>query len=125
MRKIKFRFYSEVHNEMISWDKINKNHLHHYLSGKIDNVKSMQFTGLKDKNQKEIYEGDIIKGVGVTSYNKSVIRRVAFDDASARFGLSDVNRNITFEPLKWISFPLEIIGNIYENPELLESSGEK
>ena len=81
-----------------------------------------QFTGLHDKNGKEIYEGDIIKGVGVTSYNKPLIRRVAFDDASARFGLSDVNGNITFEPLKWISFPLEIIGNIYENPELISKT---
>ena len=91
-------------------------------SDKLDDIILIMQSPFTDKNGEEIYEGDIIKGVGVTSYNKPVIRRVAFDDASARFGLSDVNGNITFEPLKWISFPLEIIGNIYENPELISKT---
>ena len=91
-------------------------------SDKLDDIILLEQTPYTDKNGEEIYEGDIIKGVGVTSYNKPLIRRVAFDDASARFGLYDVNGNITFEPLKWISFPLEIIGNIYENPELISKT---
>ena len=128
MRTIKFRAFDD--GKMIYENNIlhlnNEDNLVLRLAKFWCNIRNdshvMQFTGLHDKNGKEIYEGDIVKGAGVTSYNKPVIRRVAFDDASARFGLSDVNGNITFEPLKWISFPLEIIGNIYENSELISKT---
>lgn len=105
MRKIKFRFYSEVHNKIIPWSEINKNHLHHYLSGKIDNVKSMQFTGLVDKNKKEIYEGDIIRGE---------TRKFEVIFYAGMF-TTDVGQYL-------LNGEYEIIGNIYENPELLDVS---
>lgn len=69
----------------------------------------MQFTGLKDKNDTEIYEGDILRwhymeeGVGVVKYS---------------------DRYASFEPFNQLRFDavadtFEVIGNIYENPELL------
>ncbi len=65
-----------------------------------------QFTGLKDKNGKEIYEGDLI--TYYRSGNK-VHRRVEWDNVTCGYPM------LTYNP-----FDIEIIGNIYENPELLK-----
>ena len=86
-----------------------------------DDVKLMQSTGLKDKNDKEIYEGDIIKD------SEDFIAQVVYDKEYAGFGLNyqpfDLTEglSVTFEELKnEYRNTFEIIGNIYENPELLE-----
>ena len=67
----------------------------------------MQYTGLKDKNGEEIYEGDILRYqelVGVVEYRHSgFIQRIAVND--------------TFEAV-WAA--CEVIGNIHENPELIK-----
>lgn len=70
-------------------------------------VEIMQFTGVYDKKKREIYEGDIFKSSTV-DYNESVI----FKDGCF---VSDCNEHEfrTYEDI-------EIIGNIYTNPELLE-----
>lgn len=74
-----------------------------------------QFTGLKDKNGKEIYEGDIIKGVW--GKNNIVIFKVIWDKRGCFDG-----EDAEGEPQVFDDFDgnLEVIGNIYENPELLK-----
>lgn len=79
----------------------------------------MQSTGLKDKNGVEIFEGDIVKIIGdVLGDDMSVIR---FTEGG--FYLDYKNLDTEFELLYSIDLPIEIIGNIYENPELLEVEG--
>lgn len=71
-----------------------------------------QFTGLKDKNNKEIYEGDICKGEYCASNAGIYKNLIKWDIQSACFEFAN-------SPL-WTWEYLEVIGNIYENPELLK-----
>lgn len=84
----------------------------------------MQFTGLKDKNGKEIYEGDVI------GEDKEVFGVIIWDKENARFGVKFRDRidksrmPITewFDTWKWRNWG--VIGNIYENPKLLKTNLE-
>lgn len=87
-----------------------------------DDIHLMQSTGLKDKNGKEIFEGDIIR------YNIDVvdIKRhptlgfyTVLDGREGFFG-DGMSIDDFEEDAKEFSKTAEIIGNIYENPELLE-----
>lgn len=77
----------------------------------------MQSTGLKDKNGKEIFEGDIIDYNG----RKAVVK---WHGSYASFIYMFVDelrsRNQEWDPLYLAYMKCEIIGNIYENPELVE-----
>jgi len=74
----------------------------------------MQFTGLKDKKGKEIYEGDIVKG-GDCSGNFEVVFGEYYSECYSRHFGWKINTEWT-EEFNWEK--LEVIGNIYENPEL-------
>ena len=69
----------------------------------------MQYTGLKDKNGKKIYEGDISQDGGVVIWNN--------DDASFCWHYEGIETQPFGEESEWC----EIRGNIFENPELLHS----
>ena len=78
-----------------------------------------QYTGLTDKNGRKIFEGDIIKGK-VHEINGYRVRRGVVEYHGVGFIMN-------LEPNSWydqknIPFDCEIIGNIYDNPELLEGS---
>lgn len=135
MREIKFRAWSFIDNIMyeicrltynlqtdtnldiskcIFVKLIGKPNIEYNIIANPPEVILMQFTGLKDKNGKEIYEGDVLKfyngRIGkITWDNEWCVNKYVLEDNS--FG---------YLPEFQFYKPYEVIGNIYENPELLK-----
>lgn len=85
----------------------------------IAGFKVMQFTGLTDKNGKEIYEGDVVSveyGRGKVIFHAGCFMIEWIDDPEANMELLSM-RNAKFGHARE---DLELLGNIYENPELLK-----
>ena len=80
---------------------------------RVDKETIGQYTGLKDKNGKEIYEGDIV--YIAAEDERGIIR---WDNETARYVV--IYDNIITDFDNWYGEDLEVIGNIYDNPELLE-----
>jgi uncharacterized phage protein (TIGR01671 family) len=133
MREIKFRAWSKRDNCWCGAFSVHKSGLFTEMTGarmengtcvayadwvdlsKQDEIVLMQYTGLKDKNGKEIYEGDIVTGRnGETKPMKVVWGYHAWGlqySKTAAPGFYDWNIN-----------EVEIIGNIYQNPKLLDNN---
>lgn len=78
----------------------------------------MQFTGLLDRNGKEIYEGDIVEWKYLKTWHKNEVRWVGGGFVVTTSGFKD-DLNEPQDLLLVSILSCEIIGNIYENPELL------
>ena len=83
-----------------------------------EDLEIMQYTGLKDKNGKEIYEGDVINCLDTDTKFGKRYKKMKVDFYNGEFGIGDNWGHLGLKHLTEI----EIIGNIYENQELLSSN---
>jgi uncharacterized phage protein (TIGR01671 family) len=115
-REIKFRAWDDINKEMVY--ETEPKSFFGYVLFSHDILKRfeivMQFTGLHDENGKEIYEGDIIGHKEKDNEDNIYICEFSIEDAAFLFCSpfdGEVLENIFL-------YDLEIIGNIYENPNL-------
>lgn len=111
MRVIKFRAWSSATEKISDWDFIHSvGNLHKLIT--LKHIEVMQFTGLTDKNGKEIYEGDIIstpKGICQVTFELGCFYAITV----SRYRLGG-----------WVADCIEVIGNIHEHPELIAGRHE-
>lgn len=134
MRQIKFRFWDTQLFKMIDGDMMFINDysdggtasLQTTMDGLNDRYETMQFTGLKDENGQEIYEGDIISSKPYLQQSQErIIAQVVFREDLARWDAEGIGEwegetDHLYEANK-SPHDTKVIGNIYENPELLNS----
>lgn len=127
MREIKFRAWMVEDQMMMSWDDINGSD----IAGSIMfmdmvqdelNYKMMQYTGLKDSDEVELYENDIVMDFRTGEYHQ-----VIWDTSGGGFLFSNTNEEKSklgaidyyeFEELTG-SLGFRVVGNVYEQPSLL------
>ena len=127
MREIKFRAWVKEKKaifEVILIDYVTKKvtyllervgHLLSIRDAKFNDVELMQYTGIKDKDNKEIYEGDILfESFGERYY------KVVFENGSFKAEFNGDFDEYSFDLIDVVAQGCEIVGNIYENSELIK-----
>lgn len=113
MREIKFRAWDKEQKRFFYWSVTSgsaQGGIYTKVVWELDEKLTQQFTGLKDKNGKEIYEGDIVK-THTSVYKNDIFIMEDIRDIYA-------TNSESFEATAPYG-EAEVIGNIYENPELM------
>ena len=124
MREIKFRAWhkeKKIIGKVLGIDILHKEiyfsneNINCYECTEFKDIELMQYTGLKDKNNKEIYEGDIL-----SDGNNKKPYKVIFENGSFRAEFEGDFEEYSFDLIDVVAQGCEVVGNIYENPELIK-----
>lgn len=129
MKELKIKAWLKKENKMVSIIGIDFNYEYiryteddnlfneNYKTAEFKNIELLQFTGLKDNGGQELYEADVIKfNDGIDD----IYGLISYDDEDGTYRVS--YENIT-EHLSDREGDFEIVGNIFENPDLHEQLG--
>ena len=132
MREYKFRMWNKKEKKMYDVGVLDFDYKQVYMKGylnyttssfQIEDIELMQFTGLHDKNGKEIYEGDIVSKETFDdtkpNYRDVSYAKVVWIEELASYHLVNKDDKILWD-LASDKYNIEVAGNIYENSELLK-----
>lgn len=122
MMLIEIMYFFFFDNELEELE-LNDPVMNDYITVSPDEIELMQSTGLKDKNGKEIFEGDILK---VANNDSSWFEVVKYDHEKAMFISKEVNLKYEvpetplYDLFSSYIFKVEVIGNIWEDGDLID-----
>ena len=143
MREIKFRAWDKLNKEMFNVESINFQERKVYRDivsyRNFNDIELMQYTGMKDVTEKEIYEGDVVKlihtgieisadrledlkrFVGIIKYENGIFKIVRTEKSLIESKYFEMEQKKVSEIFIYSKlYDLEVVGNIYENPELIK-----